>query len=63
MQGKHVGDNKYSKFIRRTTRSYSLLSHLAELRIHEDTERGDNDTIKTPNGQNVVIDGKTCADR
>jgi complex III assembly factor LYRM7 len=34
-----------------------------ELRIHEDTERGDNDTVKMPNGQKVVIDGKTCADR
>jgi len=34
-----------------------------KLRIHEHTERGDNDTIKMPNGQKVVIDGKTCADR
>jgi len=34
-----------------------------KLRIHEDTERGDNDTVKMPNGQKVVIDGKTCADR
>jgi len=33
-----------------------------KLRIHEDTERGDNDTVKMPNGQSVVIDGKTCAD-
>ncbi|OTA99000.1 hypothetical protein M426DRAFT_96684 [Hypoxylon sp. CI-4A] len=33
------------------------------LRIHEDTERGDNDTVKLPNGQKVTIDGKTCADR
>ena len=31
-----------------------------ELRIHEHTERGDNDTVKMPNGQKVVIDGKTC---
>jgi hypothetical protein len=36
---------------------------LLELRIHEHTERGDNDTVKMPNGQKVVIDGKTCADR
>jgi len=34
-----------------------------ELRIHEKTERGDNDTIKMPNGQKVVIDGKKCSDR
>jgi complex III assembly factor LYRM7 len=40
-----------------------LIRDDAELRIHEHTERGDNDTIKMPNGQKVVIDGKTCADR
>ncbi|KAI0010766.1 hypothetical protein F4779DRAFT_616202 [Xylariaceae sp. FL0662B] len=34
-----------------------------KLRIHEETERGDNDTVKFPNGQTVKIDGKTCADR
>ncbi|KAI1803928.1 hypothetical protein F4811DRAFT_306221 [Daldinia bambusicola] len=34
-----------------------------KLRIHEDTERGDNDTVKFPNGKTVKIDGKTCADR
>ncbi|CAG8981472.1 hypothetical protein HYALB_00003043 [Hymenoscyphus albidus] len=34
-----------------------------ELRIHEKTERGDNDTIKMPNGQKVVIDGKPCSQR
>ena len=33
------------------------------LRIHEETERGDNDTVKMPNGQKVKIDGKTCSDR
>ena len=33
------------------------------LRIHEDTERGDNDTVKMPNGQKVKIDGKKCSDR
>ncbi|KAI1102440.1 hypothetical protein F4804DRAFT_334283 [Jackrogersella minutella] len=33
------------------------------LRIHEDTERGDNDTVKFPGGQTVKIDGKTCAER
>lgn len=32
-----------------------------KLRIHEDTERGDNDTIKLGN-QTIKIDGKTCAD-
>jgi len=34
-----------------------------KLRIHAETERGDNDTVNMPNGQKVVIDGKTCADR
>ncbi|CZS91574.1 probable FMP36 Found in Mitochondrial Proteome [Rhynchosporium agropyri] len=34
-----------------------------KLRIHEHTERGDNDTIKMPNGQKVVIDGKKCSDK
>lgn len=63
VQGKHVGDNKYSEFTRRTAWFISLLSHTAELRIREDTERGDNDTVKMPGGQKVVIDGKTCADR
>jgi complex III assembly factor LYRM7 len=43
--------------------SNGLLINPAELRIHEDTERGDNDTVKMPNGQKVVIDGKTCVDR
>ncbi|RYO91720.1 hypothetical protein DL766_004382 [Monosporascus sp. MC13-8B] len=33
---------------------------LYKLRIHEDTERGDNDTIKMPNGNKVKVDGKTC---
>ncbi|QSZ37344.1 hypothetical protein DSL72_009442 [Monilinia vaccinii-corymbosi] len=31
-----------------------------KLNIHEHTERGDNDTIKMPNGKKVTIDGKTC---
>ncbi|KAN0089406.1 hypothetical protein V8E51_019666 [Hyaloscypha variabilis] len=34
-----------------------------KLRIHEHTERGDNNTVKMPNGQTVVIDGKKCTDR
>ncbi|KAL7621688.1 Mitochondrial zinc maintenance protein 1, mitochondrial [Parahypoxylon ruwenzoriense] len=34
-----------------------------KLRIHENTERGDNDTVKFPGGETVKIDGKTCADR
>ncbi|KAI1399256.1 hypothetical protein F4819DRAFT_488765 [Hypoxylon fuscum] len=33
---------------------------LYRLRIHEDTERGDNDTVKFPGGKTVKIDGKTC---
>lgn len=36
---------------------------LYKLNIHEHTERGDNDTIKMPDGKTVVIDGKTCSDR
>lgn len=34
-----------------------------ELRIHEDTERGDNDTIKLSEGKTIKIDGKKCTDR
>ncbi|KAI1212077.1 uncharacterized protein F4807DRAFT_458278 [Annulohypoxylon truncatum] len=34
-----------------------------ELRIHKDTERGDNDTVKFPGGKTVKIDGKKCTDR
>ncbi|CAK7565133.1 MAG: Mitochondrial zinc maintenance protein 1, mitochondrial [Sporothrix epigloea] len=34
-----------------------------KLRIHEETERGDNDTIKIGGGKTAKIDGKTCADR
>jgi len=33
-----------------------------KLRIHDEIERGDNDTIKVA-GQTVRVDGKTCADR
>lgn len=32
----------------------------SELRIHKDTERGDNDTIKAPGGGTLRIDGRTC---
>lgn len=32
-----------------------------ELQIHEETERGDNDTIRLGN-KNIKIDGKTCKD-
>ncbi|KAK2073361.1 hypothetical protein P8C59_007650 [Phyllachora maydis] len=32
-----------------------------KLRIHEHTERGDNDTIKL-GGKTVKVDGKTCRD-
>ncbi|KAI1343541.1 hypothetical protein F5Y15DRAFT_412325 [Xylariaceae sp. FL0016] len=31
-----------------------------KLRIHEHTERGDNDTVKLPNGKKVKIDGTMC---
>jgi complex III assembly factor LYRM7 len=36
------------------------LTTVTELRIHAETERGDNDTIKMPNGQKITIDGKKC---
>ncbi len=54
------------------TVSYTRLGHFCfllklkwalELRIHDEIERGDNDTVKMPNGSTVVIDGKTCAER
>ncbi|KAH8837909.1 Mitochondrial zinc maintenance protein 1, mitochondrial [Pyricularia oryzae] len=32
-----------------------------KLQIHEETERGDNDTIRLGN-KNIKIDGKTCKD-
>jgi hypothetical protein len=77
VQGKNVGDNKYSRyplFIYICANSYILrllkayyadfsvqkLTLVAELRIHEETERGDNDSIKMPNGQKVKIEGKKC---
>ncbi|RDL41488.1 Uncharacterized protein BP5553_01467 [Venustampulla echinocandica] len=37
--------------------------NMYKLRMHDRTERGDNDTIKMPNGKTVVIDGKTCGDK
>lgn len=77
VQGKNVGDNKYSRFylvqytrdnyyVLRLLQAYSAGSFIrklivgAELRIHEETERGDNDSIKMPNGQTVKIEGKKC---
>ncbi|KAI1635259.1 hypothetical protein F4809DRAFT_465330 [Biscogniauxia mediterranea] len=44
--------------------AYSMVGGWSpELRIHKDTERGDNDTVKLPNGKTVKIDGKTCAEK
>lgn len=79
MQGRHEGDDMYSEFFPVWHYEDWLIGfgvgdkrvggHLAdcvtatELRIHEHTERGDNDTIKMPNGQKVVIDGKRCDER
>lgn len=62
VQGKHVGDDKYSK-IESYLDHVCILMATPGLRIHEETERGDNNTIKMPNGQKVVIDGKTCAQK
>jgi complex III assembly factor LYRM7 len=64
VQGKNIGDDRYSKYssvVERHGRIRILTTSL-ELRIHEHTERGDNDTIKMPNGKKVVIDGKKCSD-
>ncbi len=36
---------------------------LPGLRIHDEIERGDNDTVNMGDGQTIKIDGKTCADR
>ena len=57
---KEGGGDLYSMF------SEIILGHstdsLLELRIHKDTERGDNDTIKLGN-KTIKIDGKKCSDR
>lgn len=75
VQGKKMEgeDDRYSMFLRlvnrlslgklRRSSCQTLICARVELRIHEHTERGDNDSVKMPNGQKVVIDGKTCADR
>jgi hypothetical protein len=68
VQGEKVAgdEDRYSRFTHLGVLEMGALSltcGVAELRIHEHTERGDNDTVKMPNGQKVVIDGKTCADR
>lgn len=34
---------------------------LAELRIHEHTERGDNDTVKNPRGKGGVVKVGGCS--
>lgn len=62
VQGKKEGEDLYSKSFQFELETVSWLEW-TELRIHEHTERGDNDTIKMQNGKTVVIDGKTCADR
>ena len=63
VQGRKDGET-YSKAAQAVYGS-QLLTYITttELRIHKDTERGDNDTIKLGNGQTVTIDGKTCKDR
>jgi complex III assembly factor LYRM7 len=67
VQGKRVdrdGEERYSEcFFVHGYGSESRGLMRTGLRIHEHTERGDNDTVKMPNGQKVVIDGKTCSDR
>jgi hypothetical protein len=63
VQGKNIGGDRYSTFYHSAIQSFSLnaiTNPLLELRIHEHTERGDNDSIKMPNGQKVVIDGQKC---
>jgi complex III assembly factor LYRM7 len=63
VQGKNVGDNKYSMCLFHPVYADFFVRELtivAELRIHAETERGDNDSIKMPNGQKVKIEGKKC---
>jgi len=54
---------KMNAVVRTEKTEVELTLNSTELNIHEHTERGDNDTIKMPNGQKVVIDGKKCSDR
>ncbi|KAI2605455.1 uncharacterized protein GGS25DRAFT_524971 [Hypoxylon fragiforme] len=51
-----------AKIIRHNIVQGKKEGELYKLRIHEDTERGDNDTVKLPGGQKVKIDGKKCCD-
>ncbi|KAI9046960.1 hypothetical protein LZ554_009035 [Drepanopeziza brunnea f. sp. 'monogermtubi'] len=55
--------NDVAKILRENVVQGKLENDRYKLRIHEHTERGDNDTIKMPNGQKVVIDGKKCSDK
>jgi complex III assembly factor LYRM7 len=65
VQGKKLeGEEDGDRYSRLVSFPFVVFANvwLAELRIHEHTERGDNDTIKMPNGKTVVIDGKKCSD-
>lgn len=37
------------------------VSNRTELRIHEHTERGDNDTVKVAGGKTVSVGGGCCS--
>ncbi len=64
VQGIKTDDERYSEFVLEKGDKETLMADWKiELRMHEYTERGDNDTVKLPNGQNVVINGKKCSDR
>lgn len=68
VQGKNEGDGRYSKSPWAPSLVMGDLGSkpcadancLTELRIHEHTERGDNDTIKTAAGQTVKVGGVGC---
>ncbi len=64
VQGKREG-NTYSQCLHPGMGSVRLIltSTYLELRIHEHTERGDNDSIKLGN-QSIKVDGvKCCSER
>jgi hypothetical protein len=58
----HGGEEEEPTWKRKKMTRLTKMIPSPELRIHEETERGDNDTIKIAGGKTVKIDGKTCKD-